>query len=121
MNIVSFGKFGAFNSTAITTDLDGWVKHAGSPSMRTWIEHTSDDGKFLTGFWEAMPGTYLVHFYEQHDEYVHMFEGKVTLTHEDGTAAFFVGGDSFYVPKGWKGTWETEARVRKAFAIRVLD
>ena len=89
--------------------------------MKTWIEHTADDGKFLTGFWEAMPGTYLVDFYNKHDEYVHMFEGRVTLTDEGGKQTSFVGGDSYYVPKGWKGTWKIEARVRKAFAIRVFE
>lgn len=118
--LVSFGKFGACNSKPVTTDLDGWVPHAGSPSMKTWIEHATEDGKFLTGFWEAMPGTYRVDFYAGADEFAHMFEGELTLTEDGGKATHYVGGDAFYVPKGWKGTWKIEKRIRKVFAIRVL-
>ncbi|MCX4187289.1 cupin domain-containing protein [Methylophaga sp. OBS4] len=117
MKIISFGKFGASNSTPITTDLDGWKPVEGSPTMKTWIEHVPADGKLLTGFWEATPGTYQVTY--NADEMVHMFEGKATLTEDNGESVTYVGGDSFLVEAGFKGTWKTEETVRKIFAIRM--
>jgi hypothetical protein len=30
-----------------TGDMDGWVKIAGNPSMKTWALHTSSDGSTL--------------------------------------------------------------------------
>lgn len=117
MKIVSFGKFEAPNTTPITADLGGWIPAEGSPTMKTWIEHAPADGKFLTGFWEAMPGTYKVKY--NADEMVHMFKGKATLTEDGGESKTFVGGDSFFVEAGFKGTWKTIEKVQKIFAIRI--
>ena len=47
MTIVSFGKLSSPNSTPITTDLDGWKPVEGSPTMKTYIEHATADGKYL--------------------------------------------------------------------------
>lgn len=117
MNLVSFGKLGACNSTPITADLEGWKPVEGSPTMKTWIEHATADGKFLTGFWEATPGTYQVTY--NVDEMVHMFQGKATLTDAGGESKTYAGGDSFFVPAGSKVTWKTLETVRKIFAIKV--
>ena len=117
MKTISFGTIGSTDTAPITTDLDGWTPVEGSPSMKTWLEHVPEDGKLLTGFWEATPGTYQVTY--NADEMVHMFEGKATLTCENGDTVTYSGGDSFVVPAGWKGTWKTEETVRKIFAIRI--
>lgn len=117
MKIVSFGKFDAPNTVPITSDLDGWKPVEGSPTMKTWIEHAPADGKFLTGFWEATPGTYQVTY--NADEMVHMFKGKATLTENGGESRTFVGGDTFFVEAGFKGTWKTIEKVQKTFAIRI--
>jgi uncharacterized protein len=117
MSIVSFGKLGSPNSTPITADLEGWKPVEGSPTMKTWIEHATPDGKYLTGYWEATPGTYQVTY--NVDELVHMFEGNATLTLAGGETKTYVGGDSFFVPAGSKVTWKTTEKVRKMFAIKV--
>lgn len=119
MKTISFGKFGSGNTDPITTDLDGWKPVEGSPSMKTWLHHVPADGKFLTGYWEATPGTYQVTY--NADEMVHMFEGKATLTDENGESVTYAGGDTFVVEAGFKGTWKTEETVRKAFAIRMTQ
>ena len=98
MKIDQFGSYKAPKSTPITSNLDGWTPVEGNPSMKTWIEHKTADGKFLTGFWEAQPGTY--HAVYQADELVHMFEG-------------------FHVAAGFSGNWKIEQTVRKIFAIRI--
>ena len=117
MKIISFGKFGAPHSAPITADLGGWKPVEGKPTMKTWIEHAPVDGKFLTGFWEATPGTYEVTY--NADEMVHMFKGKATLTDSTGESRTYVGGDSFFVEAGFKGTWKTLETVQKIFAIRI--
>jgi uncharacterized cupin superfamily protein len=117
MTLASFGTPSSPNSAPITTDLEGWKPVDGKPTMKTWIEHATADGKFLTGFWEATPGTYQVTYHV--DEMVHMFEGKATLTTADGGSKTYVGGDSFFVPAGSTVTWKTIVPVRKIFAIKV--
>ena len=117
MSVTLFGKYTAPKSTPITTDLDGWKPMKGSPTMKTWIEHKTADGKFLTGFWEATPGTYHVTY--KADELVHMFEGKLTLTEDGGETKHYSPGDSFLVPAGFTGVWTIDERIRKIFAIRI--
>jgi len=119
MKTVSFGNITKPNVDPITTDLDGWVPTDGQPTMKTWLEHVPADGKFLTGFWEATPGTYKVTY--NADEMVHMFEGKATLTDAEGKSVTYQGGDSFLVEAGFKGTWKTEETVHKIFAIRMPE
>lgn len=117
-SVTAFGTYNAPKSAPITADLDGWKPISGSPTMKTWIENKTADGKFLTGFWEAMPGSYHVTY--KADEYIHVFEGKFTLT-EDGTGntAQFGAGDTLHIAAGFTGVWKTEEKIRKTFAIRI--
>ncbi|MGD9919863.1 MAG: cupin domain-containing protein [Pseudorhodoplanes sp.] len=115
MTVLSYGNLFAPKALPIEVDLDGWVPVEGSPSMRTWIEHKTDDGKFLTGFWEAMPGSYRVTYAA--DEFIHLFEGKVALMPDRGLTFTFSAGDSFQIPRGFTGLWKTEERIRKIFTI----
>ncbi len=117
MTVLSYGKNFSPKATPIETDLDGWKPVEGSPTMKTWIEHKTDDGKFLTGFWEATPGTYHVTYAA--DEFIHLFEGKVTLSEEGGATTTYSAGDGFQIPKGFIGLWRTEERIRKIFTIRI--
>jgi uncharacterized cupin superfamily protein len=101
----------------ITDDLEGWVVTEGSPSMKTWILHTSADGAMISGIWEAQPGSYHATYAEY--EFVHMLEGRITITPNGGTPVTVQGGDAFAVEADFKGTWKIEAPVRKHFAIRL--
>nr|WP_233253434.1 cupin domain-containing protein [Paracoccus binzhouensis] len=85
--------------------------------MKTWIEHQSEDGRFLTGYWEATPGSYRVRYAA--DEFIHLFEGRVTQTDNGQEPRSFSAGDSFVIEAGFDGIWKTEETVRKTFAIRV--
>ncbi len=117
MAIKKFGHYKAPTVEPITDDLDWWHPVEGSPTMKTWIEHQTEDGKYLTGYWEATPGSYRVKY--DVDEFIHMFEGKVTLINDGEEPRSFVAGDSFVIEAGFDGIWKTEETVRKAFAIRV--
>ena len=100
-----------------TSDLEGWTVVEGSPSMKTWVLHTSADGSMITGHWEATPGTYHAVYTEY--EFVHMMEGRVTITPEGGAPVVLGPGDAFVIEPGFKGTWKIEEPIRKHFAIKL--
>ena len=105
------------DSEPITTDLEGWTVVEGTPTMKTWVQHTSADGSMISGYWEATPGTYHAVYTEY--EFVHMMEGKVTITPEGGAPVVLGPGDAFIVEPGFKGTWKIEEPIRKHFAIKL--
>ncbi len=117
MSVISYGKLFAPSGAPIEKDLDGWIPVDGTPRMKTWITHKSDDGKFLTGFWEATPGTYRVTYAA--DEFIHLFEGKFALLEDGNPTQYFSAGDSFQIQKGFTGLWRTEETIKKIFAIRI--
>lgn len=105
------------SSAPITDDLEGWTVVEGSPTMKTWVLHTSADGSMISGYWEATPGTY--HAVYTDYEFVHMMEGKVTITPDGGTPVVLGPGDAFVVEADFKGTWKIEEPIRKHFAIKL--
>ena len=62
-------KFGAVDN-AETGDLAGWVVVEGKPTMKTAVQHTTADGKVMSGTWQATPGTYHATYSDY--EFVHM-------------------------------------------------
>lgn len=80
-------------------------------TSRVWYAR---DG-FRTGFWSAQPGRADIRYTK--DELCTLLEGEVRLTDEAGQAEVYVAGDTFVIPKGFKGVWETVKPVRKFFAV----
>ena len=101
----------------MTTDLDGWVKTEGTPAMKTWVQHTSADGSVISGTWEATPGSW--HASYKFYEFVHLIEGRITITPDGGAPVTLTPGDAFVVEPGFTGTWKIEAPVRKHFCIKL--
>ncbi|ESW60575.1 MAG: hypothetical protein Q27BPR15_11090 [Rhodobacter sp. CACIA14H1] len=101
----------------LLTDLDGWVKVEGEPAMKTWVQHTSIDGSVISGTWEATQGTW--HATYKFYEFVHLIEGRITITPDGGEAVTLRPGDGFVVEPGFAGTWRIEAPVRKHFCIKL--
>jgi uncharacterized cupin superfamily protein len=87
----------------------------GSPVSTTRNFFESADQRFFAGIWESTRGKWKVNYTEQ--EFVHMLSGEAILTDEQGKAERFSAGDSFVVPPGFKGTWESLGDVRKLYAI----
>jgi len=110
-------RFPAPGPEPLTTDLDGWVKIEGAPTMKTWVQHTSIDGSVISGTWEATLGTW--HASYKFYEFVHLIEGQITITPDGGAAVTLRPGDGFVVEPGFQGTWKIEAPVRKHFAIKL--
>lgn len=71
---------------------------------------------FRAGFWAAQPGRADIHYTK--DELCTLLEGEVRLTDEAGHTETYRAGDTFLIPKGFKGVWETVSAVRKFYAIQ---
>lgn len=88
---------------------------AGRPSFRSWNGYEDRSGVFFAGIWESGPGAWRIACTE--DELCHLLEGEVVITEDAGQAQTFRAGDSFVVPAGFAGIWETRQHVRKLYAI----
>ncbi len=116
MSVTVF-KFPPPTEAPITTDLEGWTKVEGAPSMKTWIQHTSLDGSVISGTWEATVGVYRAVYAAY--EFVHLIEGRIVITPDGGEAVTLGPGDGFVVEPGFSGTWEIQAPVKKHFCIKL--
>ena len=110
-------KYGVKTAMPIESDLEGWKKIDGNPTMKTWIEYTSEDGSMISGWWAATPGTY--HATYAAPEFVHMIEGEITITPDGGHPVKIGPGDAFAVEADFKGTWAIEKEVFKHFTIKL--
>jgi uncharacterized cupin superfamily protein len=73
-------------------------------------------GAFRTGFWAAQAGPPAPIAYTM-DEFCVLLEGSVRLVDETGHAEVYNAGDSFLIPNGFTGTWQSVTAVRKFFAV----
>src|SRR3954451_19167325 len=87
----------------------------GAPATRLQSYFTDASGQFFSGIWESSNGKWPVRYSES--EFCAILEGKCVLTDAAGNAETFVKGDSFVIPSGFVGTWETLEPVKKLYAI----
>ena len=78
--------------------------------------HTFHMGKIMVAVYEAQPGTARI-VDARYDEFVHILEGRLVLTVEDGEAFEFEQGDSLVVPKGFTGSWHMPEKYRELIVI----
>ena len=88
---------------------------SGDPRTRTQNYYADATDRFFAGVWESSPGKWRVTYTE--NEFVALLAGRVVLTADGGPAETFVAGDSFVIPAGFTGTWESVEPVRKLYAI----
>ena len=82
-------------------------------TSRDW--YTSPNGAFRTGFWSSERGKWDIHY--KKDELCLLLEGVVRLTDSSGHVEIYSAGDTFVIPTGFQGSWETVEPVRKFFAV----
>jgi uncharacterized cupin superfamily protein len=109
-------KFGAVEN-AESGDLPGWTVVEGSPTMKTAVQHKTEDGKVLSGTWQATPGTYHATYSDY--EFVHMIAGRIIITPDGGQPVEVGPGDAFVVEADFKGTWKIVEPVTKHFVVTV--
>lgn len=88
---------------------------AGAPRT-TVSNHYADPGaRFFAGTWASTTGKWRVRYTEH--EFCHLLDGKVTITADDGREWCFGPGDTWVIPAGFSGTWETVEPARKRYAM----
>jgi uncharacterized cupin superfamily protein len=75
----------------------------------------STDGALSAGTWTHAGG--ILRIEGDYDEVCILLAGHVRLTADSGYTAEFKAGESFVIPKGFKGSWETVEPVRKHYVI----
>lgn len=88
----------------------------GDPIEKGAVISESADGRFIVGVWESTPYAEAFDAYPG-DEYCLVLSGRVTLTDAAGQAASFAAGDSYFVPKGFRGTFRVDETMRKHYAL----
>ncbi len=88
---------------------------AGDPATTTWNAYSDPTGRFHTGIWACTPGKWEVSYGEE--EVCTFLEGRARLTNEAGESWEFGPGDSFAIPAGFTGFWETLEPLRKIYVI----
>ena len=87
----------------------------GQPTAKVRNDYSAADGHFDAGVWESTPGRWRVS-YTEHEICV-MLAGRVRLIGADGDVTEFRAGDTFVVPAGFEGEWETVEATRKLYVI----
>ena len=77
---------------------------------------TNADGNVTAGVWECSPCLERIERYGV-DELCTVLSGSVTITGEDGKVQTFGPGDSFVMPRDFKGTWHITDTLRKFWMI----
>ncbi|MBL8576404.1 MAG: cupin domain-containing protein [Mesorhizobium sp.] len=109
-------KFGKLENSQ-SGDLAGWKVVEGKPTMTTTVQHTTADGKVLSGTWQATPGTYHATYTDY--EFVHIIAGRIIITPDGGKPVEVGPGDAFVVEADFKGTWKIVEPVTKHFVVTV--
>ena len=111
-------KLAIFDTSTMTATADAPDQAkviSGTPTHRTW--NVEDDGQGLyAGVWEATPGEWHVQYSEW--EFCHIISGVSVLTSDDGTVQRVKAGDSFVIPRGYKGTWTVLETTLKHYVIK---
>ncbi|MBB3946600.1 hypothetical protein GGQ73_002554 [Rhizobium skierniewicense] len=92
-----------------------WIL-AGEPVARMADHSRSADRAAYTALWDCTAGTFRWFF--AWDETVHIVEGDVHVTAEDGTIHMLRTGDVAYFKAGTWATWRVDTYVRKVAFLR---
>jgi uncharacterized cupin superfamily protein len=84
-------------------------------SMQTHNHYTDPTEQFFASIWQSSVGAKTVSYTEE--EVCVILEGRVRLTDLQGNAKEFGSGNTFVLPAGFKGTWETLEAVKKIYVI----
>ena len=94
--------------TAFTTD---------DHTERDHVYFATADEQLLTGVWECAPSILEIDSYPVH-EVMTVLAGSVTITDNDtDRSATFTAGDTFFIEKGTRLTWEITETLRKYYVI----
>jgi uncharacterized protein len=118
-NVIDFAtnqakkELGTVPAELITTGIAG---HAVKEIKTETLNHYTDPTEqFFAGIWSSSVGAKSVNYTEE--EVCVILQGRVRLSDLQGNAKEFIAGDTFAIPAGFKGTWETLEAVKKVYVI----
>jgi uncharacterized cupin superfamily protein len=91
----------------------------GAPERRTWNRYTDPSESVFAGVWESDPGAWRIEVPAGQEEMCTLVHGRVRLVDDEGSEHTFGPGDSFVIPGGFHGTWETLEPLRKVYMVAV--
>lgn len=91
-------------------------KNIVSGTPETFYKELVGTGKLNAGVWACTAGAWDVASWSV-DEVFIVQEGVIRLTAADGTTHMLRAGDTFFIPKGWQGRWETVEDVKKFYVL----
>ncbi len=86
------------------------------PLQHDNILFTNDAGNYFVGMWDSTAFDSELIPFPWH-EMVHLLEGEVLITEADGKSHLFAAGDTFFIPMGTLCKWQSDAYVKKYYAI----
>ena len=87
-----------------------------TPQCRSHNAFVDPNGPLRIGVWDSTPYSRGGRPHKVH-ELMHVIEGQVTLTGEDGTALTVNTGDTVFVAQGTHCAWQSSVYVRKFYAV----
>ena len=87
-----------------------------SGSQKNWMK-ILHQGEVTISLYESTPALIAVNKPFPYDEFVHVLEGELILTHIDGNKQTFKAGDSFMLSKGFLGTWDMTKHFREMVVV----
>ena len=87
-----------------------WILE-GAPIARLKVLHAASDQRYVVALWDCTAGRFRWHF--NADEVVHILDGEVSVTDEDGGERILRPGDTALFPKGSTNVWHVPRYVRK--------
>lgn len=89
----------------------------GDPERTTWNRWSDPTDRFHAGEWACEPGAWRIAVAEGQHEFCTLLAGRVRLTDEEGRSVEFGPGESFVLPGGFVGTWDTLEPLRKIYVL----
>ncbi|HNP62670.1 MAG TPA: cupin domain-containing protein [Woeseiaceae bacterium] len=96
--------------------LDADILVSSPPTCRNHRMHVRDDIRVRAGVWDSTPYE-RVYLEQKEHELMHITQGEVTFSDNEGRDEVYSVGDTFLVPKGVHGKWKSTAHVAKIYAV----
>lgn len=92
----------------------------GDPVRTTWsyFEHPSQ--RVFAGEWACETGAWRIEVPDTQIEVCTLISGRVRLTDQQDRSVEFGPGETFVVPAGFVGVWDTLEPLRKIYVITLL-
>jgi uncharacterized cupin superfamily protein len=89
---------------------------SGKPSQHAHEYFEDASGQWTVGIWDTTAYHRKLIDFSRH-ELMHLIEGAVTMTDDQGRAQTFKAGDTFFVPLGNRNSWKCDGYLKKIYCI----